>query len=136
MKTKIQENKTPLIVGVIVLVAILVYVYQNKLACFFLYGGECSGDPINSGTSAVSNSGGSSSSNSNTAFTNDTVLKKGDKGAKVGELQDLMNKGLVKSGSSYATLVVDNNFGPKTEGALFLLTGKRSISINALKKLL
>jgi len=42
----------------------------------------------------------------------------------------------VKSNAAYATLVVDKNFGSKTEGALYLLTGKKRISINEFKKLL
>jgi hypothetical protein len=136
MKEIIQENKVPLIVGTLALIAVLIYVYQNKLAEFFLYRGETSKGAVNTG--AVSNTVSNPSNNSNTAttMTNDTVLKKGDQGTKVGELQDLINKGLVKSNMAYATLVVDKNFGAKTENALYLLTGKRSISINAFKPLL
>jgi hypothetical protein len=137
MKEQIEKNKVPLIVGTLVLVAVLIYFYQNKLASFFLYGGAASNsNAVNTG--AVSNTGSNSSNSSNSAvtITNDTVLKKGDRGDKVGDLQVLLNKGLVKSNVGYATLGIDNAFGSKTEGALYLLVGKKQISINEFKKLL
>lgn len=129
MKENIQKHKVPLIVGTLIIVALLIYVYQNKLASFFLYPGANAPGSITTGA-AVNTNVSNSSNNSSSSLTNDTVLKKGDRGDKVGELQSLLNKGLVKAGVGYATLAVDESFGSKTEGALYLLTGKKSISIN------
>ncbi|MBL4650560.1 MAG: hypothetical protein JKY03_12585, partial [Aureispira sp.] len=55
MKEQIQENKVPLIVGALVLVALLIYFYQNQLASFFLYGRETSNDSTNTGVSVNTN---------------------------------------------------------------------------------
>ena len=134
MKDKIQENKVPLIVGVLILVTLLIYFYQNKLASFFLYRGENASAPVPA--NVTNNTASSSNNNSSTSVTNDTVLEKGDRGDKVGELQDLLNKSLVKTSFQIPHLVVDKAFGSKTENLLYLLTGKKRISINEFKKLL
>lgn len=137
MKAKIQEHKVPLIVGTLCFIVVLLYLYRDKLADFFLSRQNASNSPVNTGAvgNIVSN-GSNSNSNSSSAMNNDTVLKKGDRGDKVGELQVLLNKGLVKSNLSYAALVVDKSFGSKTESILYLLTGKKRIAINELNQLL
>jgi hypothetical protein len=53
-------------------------------------------------------------------------LRKGSKNSTVGSLQSLLNTALSCSGKTL--LVVDNDFGSKTESALSSLTGKTSIS--------
>lgn len=133
MKEKIQENKVPLIVGVLVLAVVLFYIYQDKLAKFFLYRGETSTGAVNTGAVTVSSPSNSSNTGSTVATaTNDTVLKKGSSGTKVKELQILMNKA-VESKSQYAPLATDGVFGAATELRLYELTLKRSISINQFK---
>ena len=134
MKDKIQENKVPFIVGILVLVAVLIYFYQNKLASFFLYGGAASNsNSVNTG--AVSNTGSNSSNSS--SFNNDTILKKGSTGGAVEMLQQLLN---VKHGNNRPQilpyLVADGKFGSATETMLKKWTGKTSISINELTKAL
>ena len=52
-------------------------------------------------------------------------LKKGSKNSTVGSLQSLLNTALTCKGKTL--LVVDSNFGAKTEAALFELTGKKTI---------
>jgi hypothetical protein len=53
-------------------------------------------------------------------------LRKGSKNSTVGSLQSLLNTALSCQGKTL--LVVDDNFGSKTESALSSLTGKKSIS--------
>lgn len=76
------------------------------------------------------------SSNTSSNFTNDTLLKKGDKGSKVEALQKLINKGLKQNDGEFWEVAEDRIFGGKTESALMMLTGRKSISINGLTKLL
>lgn len=132
MKARIQENKTPLIVGVLILIAILIYVYQNKLASFFLYGGASSSAAVSSGANVVSNSGNNSSN-----VSDDTILKKGSTGDNVKKLQQLLN---IKHGNNKPQilpyLVEDGNFGNATEVMLKKWTKKTSISIAELIKAL
>ena len=132
MKENIQKHKVPLIVGTLIIVALLIYVYQNKLASFFLYPGANAPGSITTGA-AVNTNVSNSSNNSSSSLTNDTVLKKGDQGDKVAELQVLMNKKMEDKNFGFAALTVDKNFGPKTEGALYNLISKKSISINQFK---
>lgn len=56
----------------------------------------------------------------------DFPLRKGSKNDMVGSLQSLLNTALACKTSPL--LVVDNNFGTKTEAALNDLTGKKSVS--------
>jgi hypothetical protein len=56
-------------------------------------------------------------------------LKKGSKNSTVGSLQSLLNTALTCKGKTL--LVVDSNFGTKTETALFELTGKKSVANEA-----
>lgn len=79
---------------------------------------------------------------STTSYTNDTVLKKGMRGAKVKELQLRMNATLkaAKAKGDRAALplkplVKDGIFGNNTAMRLFALTGQTQISINAYKQL-
>lgn len=131
MKDKIQENKVPFIVGILVLVAVLIYFYQNKLASFFLYGGAASNDATNTGVSTNTNTTVTNSSGNN------TILKKGSTGDQVKMLQQLLN---VKHGNNKPQilpyLVDDGKFGSATETMLKKWTGKTSISINELTKAL
>ena len=53
-------------------------------------------------------------------------LKKGSKNSTVGSLQSLLNTALKCKAKTL--LVVDNDFGAKTETALFELTGKKSVT--------
>lgn len=131
MKDKIQENKVPFIVGILILVAVLIYFYQNKLASFFLYGGAASNDATNTGVSTNTNTTVTNSSG------NTTILKKGSTGEQVKMLQQLLN---VKHGNNKPQilpyLVDDGKFGSATETMLKKWTGKTSISINELTKAL
>jgi peptidoglycan hydrolase-like protein with peptidoglycan-binding domain len=130
MKEKIEENKTPLILGVLIVVAVLIYFYRNKLASVFLYG---EGNATTSVDTGVVSNVVSSSNNSS----DDTILKKGSTGEKVKTLQQLLN---IKHGNNTPQilpyLVPDGQFGPATERMLQKWTGKTSISINELTKAL
>lgn len=81
-------------------------------------------------------------STTSSSYTNDTVLKKGMRGAKVKELQLRMNatlKAAKATGDQAALplepLVEDGIFGNHTAMRLFALTGQTQISINAYKQL-
>lgn len=130
MKEKIQEHKVPLIVGALVLLAVLAFMYKNKLASFFLYkGGLTNAQPATMHPTVTSNN--------STIVDRDALLQKGSKGKQVEELQQLLN---VKHGSSgpsfYEYLTVDGIFGSATEAMLKKYTGRTSISINDLLKAL
>jgi peptidoglycan hydrolase-like protein with peptidoglycan-binding domain len=130
MKEKIEKNKVPLIVGILVLVVVLIYFYQDKLAKFLFYGND-SIDKKNEVTGSTNTAVSSNNSS------NDTILKKGSSGEKVEMLQGLLN---VKHGNNKPQiipyLVVDGKFGTATESMLKKWTGKTSISINELTKAL
>lgn len=130
MKEKIEENKVPLIVGILVLVVVLIYFYQDKLAKFLFYG---NGSIDKKNEVAGSTNTAVTSNNSS----NNTILKKGSSGEKVQMLQELLN---VKHGNNKPQiipyLVVDGKFGTATESMLKKWTGKTSISINELTKAL
>jgi peptidoglycan hydrolase-like protein with peptidoglycan-binding domain len=132
MNQKIEENKVPLIVGILVLVVVLIYFYQDKLAKFLFYGND-SIDKKNE----VTGSTNTAVSSSNSSSSNDTILKKGSSGEKVQMLQGLLN---VKHGNNKPQiipyLVADGKFGTATESMLKKWTGKTSISINELTKAL
>lgn len=97
-------------------------------------------------TSKVTSGNGSSSTsnttNTSTGIKKDVVLKKGDRNDSVKELQRLLNVEHVSRSLNIMTkptlpkLVVDGDFGPKTEALLMYFTNKNSISINQLTTLL
>lgn len=73
--------------------------------------------------------GGGVNSGGNSAPAATYPLKKGSKNSTVGSLQSLLNTALTCKGKTL--LVVDSNFGTKTETALFELTGKKSVANEA-----
>jgi hypothetical protein len=76
---------------------------------------------------STSGGGGASGGGNTPAAT--YPLKKGSKNSTVGSLQSLLNTALTCKGKTL--LVVDSNFGTKTETALFELTGKKSVANEA-----
>lgn len=125
-----QEYKKPIIGGVLLLVLLLGYFTREKWMAWLNIG-----DSTKDYTATNSSSKPSSSTTSTINKT--TILKKGDKGASVAELQRLLNveydyqksKGTIPIEPK---LTPDKIFGPKTEAMLLLFTGRRSISINTL----
>lgn len=63
-------------------------------------------------------------------YTRTTVLKKGDKGEMVKELQWMLNTHFLVG---FAPLVKDGVFGSKTEQALVTVTGQKQMSVENLK---
>lgn len=125
-----------MMVGTLIILFLLVYTYQDKLASFFLNRGAVS---KSSNPSTTTNQSGSTSNTK--APNNETVLKRGDRGSKVEELQKLLNKehdyqSLHGTKPSLAKLTEDGIFGAKTEALLKSFTGKTAISINQLLYLL
>lgn len=59
-------------------------------------------------------------------------LKRGDKGEIIKELQELLNK---KLPIPYQNLSKDGSFGSKTEAALILVTGKKTITEKEFERL-
>ena len=126
-----QEYKKPMIGGVLLLVLLLGYFTREKWMAWLNIG-----DSAKDYTANNSRSKKPSSSTTNT-ISKTKVLKKGDKGVSVAELQRLLNveydyqksKGTIPIEPK---LNPDKIFGPKTEAMLLLFTGRRSISINTL----
>jgi hypothetical protein len=126
---KIKENKPLIMGGVFLLVFVMVFFARDKIADFFKGGTTADGAiQTNATTSAAINAAG--------IATDDTILSRNSPHRdKVRELQELINKN--KNPQMFPTdLVVDGAFGAKTEQALVLLTGKKSITINEFKTLL
>lgn len=69
--------------------------------------------------------GGGSGSGSGSSTSSTYPLRRGSKNSTVGSLQTLLNTALNCKGKTL--LVVDNDFGGKTEAALLELTGKKSV---------
>lgn len=125
-----QEYKKPIIGGVLLLVLLLGYFTREKWMTW-----------LNIGDSAkdytATNSSSKPSSSTTNTISKTKILRKGDKGVSVAELQRLLNveydyqksKGTIPIEPK---LTPDKIFGPKTEAMLLLFTGRRSISINTL----
>lgn len=130
MKT-LKKHKSSIIAGLVLVLCLAAYFYRENLKTFFSKNVVL---PSNS-TAVVNTSTASVSSPtvSDTA-TNDTILKRGSKGAKVKELQELINKRMRATNMGFPELAEDGIFGAKTESRLQLLTGKKSISINEFLK--
>lgn len=134
MKETAIKYRKPIIAGVLLLVLVLGYFYRDKWMGLF------SRDENPSTTDKVTSTSSStnSSSSSSNVIDKDKVLKRGDKGVSVEELQRLMNAELKNHTPTLLEyLVVDGVFGPKTEEMLMHITRgdwdgqKKSISINA-----
>jgi peptidoglycan hydrolase-like protein with peptidoglycan-binding domain len=67
--------------------------------------------------------------NNNTQTNTDFPLQRGSINTTVGDLQTALNVALQAQGK--ILLVVDNNFGPKTQAALIALSGKSSVANQA-----
>ena len=123
MKT-VKKYKTQIISLLVVLALGMAYVKREELMKFF--GKEPALDPSPAPVKlpAVIN----------TVVQRDKVLKYGDTGASVTELQDILNEQAKSVGGAAALelLEPDGIFGPKTEARLEKLAGVKSISINQL----
>ncbi|BDS10571.1 peptidoglycan-binding domain-containing protein [Aureispira anguillae] len=133
MKSSIKEYKKPLIgLGLIALV-ILIYATKEQWMNFFLPRGlsKDSNTPVKP----------SSTNTPSETIDRNQLLKKGDRGLSVQELQRLLNAehdyqsqhGTVPI---EAKLVVDQIFGAKTEALLFKFTNKKTMSIHQLQLIL
>ena len=91
---------------------------------FFSYSRASEDSEMNAAINTPSGSGSSSSSKN---ITDDTILKRGSRNAKVKALQAYYNDYVVKP--PMTKLSVDGVFGPKTEAAVFKATGKKAISL-------
>lgn len=134
MTKTLKKNKTPLIAGLILVLALVAYFYRDNIKSFFAKDALLTPSKPTTAVNTASTSGSNPSTSTNTSMTNDTVLKKGSRGAKVKELQVLINKGLKAKNMGFPNLAEDGIFGAKTESRLQLLIGKKSISINEFKQ--
>jgi hypothetical protein len=124
MKKTLKENKSLIIAGLVLIALVLAYFKRESIKEFF---------SKSKPTNALNVTNPSTSTAPTSTANNDTVLKRGSSGAKVRELQVLMNTAILKVNPNYLTLTTDSNFGAKTEDRLFLLTGVKRISINQFK---
>ena len=125
MNKAIVKYKKPLIAGTILVILLLGYFFRDKWMGAF----RKDAPTPNTTPTNTNNSGGGSSS----AINRDTILKKGDRGASVSELQSLMNEELKeRTPTLLSFLVVDGIFGDKTEARVEDFTNRSSISINEL----
>lgn len=126
MKKAIVKYKKPLMAGTILVILLLGYFFRDKWMGAF----KKDVPAPNTTPTNTSNSGGGGSSS---AINKDAILKKGDRGASVSELQRLMNEELKeRTPTLLSFLVVDGIFGDKTETRLEDFTNRSSISINEL----
>ena len=111
------KPKTIIAISLILLIAITVYIFRNKI-----FGTK----EQNTNIPKVGTTG--------KTINRDKVVKKGDINNEVLEIQILMNEELKnhRTPTFLVTLAEDSNFGTKTETRLNLLTNKNSISINEL----
>lgn len=129
----VTKNKKALAVVVLLVLALVAYFTKNKWMPMF---SKDQTAPAPNTTNI-----GSSSTSTNTTLataTDDTILKRGSKNDKVKELQQLLNQHLTSNFATYSPLtplVVDGDFGSKTEARLLLFTNneKNQISINQYK---
>lgn len=129
MKNKITEYKKPLAVVVVLAILLVGYFTRDKWMSFF----------TKSDTTPPSNSNtGTNTTNTSTSTIDKAkVLKRGDSGASVMELQRLLNEELKRRIAKYGLntlthLTEDGQFGPITEGRLDLFVKVKEISINDL----
>lgn len=123
MKKTIIKYKKPLIAGLILAVLLLGYFFRDKL---FSWTKKDNSTPTAPTTPTTSN-------NTSSGINKDVVLKQGDRGASVSEMQRLLNEELKQHTPTLLSfLVVDGIFGPKTEARLEHFTSKKSMSINQL----
>jgi len=120
MKKNLIKYKKPLLAGVLLIVLLAAYGFKDKWLPFII-------KPKASDSKTPSTKNSTISSNQDN---NEVVLKLGSRGAKVSELQQLLNaKHRANLPQILDFLVVDGNFGPKTEFMLKKWTGKTSITI-------
>lgn len=129
---KVSPYKGYIVALVVLLVLIAIYIKRREIMA-----------ALGVGSSSTSKVGAASVSKPSVAppvYTDDTVLKKGMRGDKVKELQELIN-GRVKLyrtdlGLDVKPLVVDGIFGSKTEATLSTVTnGKyKAISVARMKE--
>lgn len=133
MTKTLKKHQTSVTAGLVLIALLVVYFYRENLKTAFQKNTIL---PSNAATLASTESSSVSASSSNNA-SNDTPLKKGSTGEKVKELQRLINvKHQNYTPRLAPNLVVDGQFGTKTEILLKKYTGKTSISINELIKAL
>lgn len=124
MKKTFKNNQPLFIAGIVLLIAALLYLSRDHLQSIF-------NRPPNKLNTASKNSMPLTTDNAS----NNTILQLGSRGSKVKELQVLLNDYHKKHPPTLIPyLVVDGNFGQKTQRMLKKHTGKTSISINQLLK--
>lgn len=127
--TKIfKENKSLIIPGLLLLFVLLAY-FSRASWLPYIQGKKT--------TASSSGSNPTTVSTNSSPLSNDSILKKGSSGPKVRELQELLNTKHKKNTPQFLPLLVlDGQFGLKTETMLKKWTDKTSISINQLIKAL
>ena len=114
MKETIVKYKKPIAAGVLILVLVLGYFYRDKWMGLFKKEEAASDGGSTSPSSG--NSSGSSSGSSSTTIDKNKILKQGDRGEYVKELQRLLNEDAEKNHPTFFVLfVVEGVFCPKTE---------------------
>lgn len=126
MKKTLKKNQQALIAGLVLIALVVVYFKRDSLKTFFSKAVK----PAPNKTSPTANNSPSTVQN---VAPNDQILSKGSTGATVEKLQQLLNdKHRQNTPTLTPYLVVDGNFGSKTEAMLKKYTNQTSISINQL----
>lgn len=127
-KTSLLKNKKALAALAVLAILLAAYFTKSKWLPFFQKKNDtpASGTTNNTGNTSTNNTNTNSTSTS-TTIDKATILKRGDSGPSVKELQRLIN---TKLQPPLATLVEDGEFGPKTETALLSVFGANTASIN------
>ena len=125
--SKLYQYRKPLGALVVLVILLGAYFTRDKWMPFFT---KDSGGP-----SSALNTTNKPSNSSTAANTIDKtkVLKQGDRGESVRELQRLLNIELKKGTTFFLPLVEDGIFGPKTLAILKKITNQSSISIQDLE---
>lgn len=125
----LKTYKKPLFAGVLLLLLILAYFQRDKIKALFSKSTTTGGGTTSGGSNTTTTTNNTTTT---TAINKDKSLSLGSKGQEVEELQRLINKNITPP---MVMLVVDGNFGPKTEAALLNVAKVKSITINQFLKL-
>lgn len=129
MQASFKKHKKPILAGLLLLLLFVGYFTREKWTSWFKLKSNTQDSPKPSYSTA------------STTINRTKVLKKGDRGVSVKELQRLLNleyEYQKKHGTVpiEPKLVEDQIFGAKTQAMLQLFTGKSSISIKELLSIL
>lgn len=137
MEKKTANNKKALgALGLLALLLLIAYLTKDKWSEYFPMLGKASGGSSTPPSTGATKKVTPTSSGSSSASVDKTqTLKIGDRGKSVEALQTMINVILAQKHPNDSQLTVDGIFGAKTEAALSKIANVKSISIEALEKL-